>query len=75
MSGVMAKMEQYPDDRLKKVAHTLIARFVTNHADNEVRLLGACCVCDVLRVCAPDAPYDERQIETVFQTFFAQVRV
>ena len=41
--------------------------FFLNHASRDVQLLVACCIADILRIFAPDAPYkDPNQIKTIF---------
>lgn len=31
--------------------------------DKDVRLQAACCLADIIRLFAPEAPYDEKQLE------------
>ena len=41
------------------VAEALIQPSILRHRDEEIRLLAACCLADVMRVYAPDPPYDD----------------
>ncbi|XP_070391470.1 sister chromatid cohesion protein PDS5 homolog B isoform X2 [Dermacentor albipictus] len=46
-----------------------------NHHSKDVRLLVACCIADVFRVFAPEAPYkDPEQLKTIFLFFIEQLR-
>ncbi|KAL1432744.1 hypothetical protein MTO96_012953 [Rhipicephalus appendiculatus] len=46
-----------------------------NHNSKDVRLLVACCIADVFRVFAPEAPYkDPEQLKTIFLFFIEQLR-
>lgn len=45
------------------------------HSSKDVRLLVACCIADVFRVFAPEAPYkDPAQLRTIFLFFIEQLR-
>ncbi|XP_064481267.1 sister chromatid cohesion protein PDS5 homolog B-like [Ornithodoros turicata] len=45
------------------------------HSSKDVRLLVACCIADVFRVFAPEAPYkDPQQLKTIFMFFIEQLR-
>ncbi|KAF7284502.1 cohesin associated factor B pds5 [Rhynchophorus ferrugineus] len=45
-----------------------------NHTSRDVQLLIACCIADVLRVYAPDAPYqDPEQVKTIFLFLITQL--
>ena len=54
-AGMSEVAEQLSDARLMK------------HADKDVRLTTACCLMDVLRIYAPDAPYSEDTLEVRFK--------
>lgn len=42
---------------------TVLARpFIIKHPDKDIRLTAACCLAHVLRIYAPDAPYDKNQL-------------
>ncbi|KAG1710427.1 Sister chromatid cohesion protein PDS5 B [Nymphon striatum] len=45
------------------------------HSSKDVRLLIACCIADVFRVFAPEAPYkDSEQLKAIFEFFINQLR-
>lgn len=53
--------------------HLVDEQFLT-HSSKEVQLLIACCIADVLRVYAPEAPYkDQEQIKEIFYFFVQQL--
>ena len=48
--------------------------FFLNHASRDVQLLVACCIADILRIFAPDAPYkDPNQIKIIFNFLIRQL--
>ncbi|XP_018334153.1 sister chromatid cohesion protein PDS5 homolog B [Agrilus planipennis] len=53
--------------------HLAEEQFLT-HTSRDVQLLIACCIADVLRVYAPEAPYkDSEQVKTIFLFLIAQL--
>nr|XP_053653751.1 sister chromatid cohesion protein PDS5 homolog B-B-like [Cherax quadricarinatus] len=76
-----------PDElirRLKTLAHTLQSMgqddgayqqyFFLSYPSRDVQLLIACCIADVLRVYAPEAPYkDPAQVKTLFMFLIKQL--
>lgn len=53
--------------------HLADEQFLT-HSSKDVQLLIACCIADVLRVYAPEAPYkDQEQIKEIFFFFIRQL--
>lgn len=56
-------------DRAEKygtVAQSLVSPFILKHRDKDVKAHAACCLADILRIHAPEAPYDEEQLKAVF---------
>ena len=48
--------------------------FFLNHASRDVQLLVACCIADILRIFAPEAPYkDPAQIKLIFYFLIKQL--
>ncbi len=65
------------DDRpegLVETAKDLMGLGLMTHEDRDVRLLVACCLVDVLRVYAPEAPYSPVQLQQIFSLFTQQLR-
>ncbi|XP_030387208.1 sister chromatid cohesion protein PDS5 homolog B [Scaptodrosophila lebanonensis] len=76
LANVLQTMDQ--DDNLHQqyipLALHLLDDFFIHHQSRDVQLLIACCVADVLRVYAPEAPYKEQeQIKTIFKFFIKQL--
>jgi hypothetical protein len=56
-----AEQGQNLDDYLGTV--TVLGRtFIIKHADKDVRFFAACCFAHVLRIYAPEPPYDNKQL-------------
>lgn len=60
-------MEQEENDRdsFTKVAKELTGHGLLAHKDKGVRAWTACCLVDILKLCAPDAPYTGTQLKVV----------
>ncbi|WVQ98079.1 hypothetical protein IAU59_005201 [Kwoniella sp. CBS 9459] len=71
----LAALEQdYVEVRsLDPVKAPLIHRTILHHKDRGVRAYAACCLADLLRLYAPDAPYNQAQLRDIFQFFLAQI--
>ncbi len=61
----LAEMDQETTDpaSLAKVAKEVASHQLLNHKDKGVRAYTACCVVDILRLCAPDAPFTPSQLK------------
>jgi hypothetical protein len=72
---VRNKMASWPQgentDKLKFIAKNIGESALQKHASFEVRLLVACIAADILRVFAPDAPYDRDQLQSIFSLFLS----
>ncbi len=64
LSREMREMEQEENERdsFTKVAKELASPNLLAHKDKGVRAWTACCLVDILRLCAPDAPYTGPQL-------------
>lgn len=68
-------MERAPvsqDDRpdgLASVAEQLVDSALMAHQDQNVRAFVACCLADILRIFAPNAPYEHDQLQEIFRLF------
>ena len=65
LSKEMREMEQEENERdsFTKVAKELVSSNLLGHKDKGVRAWTACCLVDILRLCAPDAPYTGPQLK------------
>jgi hypothetical protein len=65
LSIELRDLEQEEDDRdsFARVAKELAASNLLSHKDKGVRAWTACCLVDILRLCAPDAPFTAQQLK------------
>lgn len=49
-----------------KIAVDLLAPPIVKHKDKAVRIVSACCVANVLRIFAPEAPYDVARLTVLY---------
>ncbi|KAF3483329.1 bimD [Arthroderma uncinatum] len=62
----MLDQEETDRNSLTKVSQELAAGHLLGHRDKGVRAWTACCVVDILRLCAPDAPFTVGQLKDIF---------
>lgn len=65
LSKEMRSMEQEENERdsFTTVAKELASPNLLAHKDKGVKAWTACCLVDILRLCAPDAPYTGQQLK------------
>ena len=68
----LAEMDQENADvnSLASVRKELISTSLLLHKDRGVKAYTACCLADLLRLYAPDAPYTQAELRDIFQFFF-----
>ncbi|EIW55568.1 uncharacterized protein TRAVEDRAFT_73422 [Trametes versicolor FP-101664 SS1] len=71
----LADMDQEHVDvpSLHSVRKELINPTILLHKDRGVKAYTACCLADLLRLYAPDAPYTQAELRDIFQFFFRQL--
>ncbi|KAI0747029.1 armadillo-type protein [Daedaleopsis nitida] len=71
----LAEMDQEHVDvaSLGPVRKDLINTSILLHKDRGVKAYTACCLADLLRLYAPDAPYTQNELRDIFQFFFKQL--
>ncbi|KAF7349279.1 Sister chromatid cohesion protein pds5 [Mycena sanguinolenta] len=71
----LADLEQELVDvnSLGTVRKELIDKTILLHKDRGVKAYAACCLADILRLTAPDAPYTQAELRDIFQFFFRQL--
>lgn len=57
------EQEEIETESLKKVSQELANGHLLAHKDKGVRAWATCCIVDVLRLCAPDAPFTGNQLK------------
>ncbi|CDO96515.1 unnamed protein product [Kluyveromyces dobzhanskii CBS 2104] len=60
---------------LEKYKNALISKKLLRHKDSGIRALTACCISDIMRLYAPDAPFTESELCDVFRMFLSQFRL
>ncbi|KAI4169851.1 MAG: hypothetical protein LQ343_005400 [Gyalolechia ehrenbergii] len=75
LSKEMQDMEQDENERdsFTKVAKELVSPNLLGHKDKGVKALTASCLVDILRLCAPDAPYTGQQLRDIFNMIIGQI--
>ncbi|QSL65841.1 hypothetical protein MERGE_000119 [Pneumocystis wakefieldiae] len=66
--------EQIERESLDGIIIELVNEGLLNHKDKGVRAYTACCLADILRLCAPDAPYTPSQLNNIFELFVGQLK-
>ncbi|KAJ5388623.1 hypothetical protein N7509_011164 [Penicillium cosmopolitanum] len=71
----LRKLEQEEIDKesLRKVSQELSSANLLAHKDKGVRAWATCCIVDVLRLCAPDAPFTRNQLKDIFTCIVTSV--
>jgi sister-chromatid-cohesion protein PDS5 len=71
----LAEMDQELVDvaSLGHARKELISTSILLHKDRGVKAYAACCLADILRLYAPDAPYTQAELRDIFQFFFRQL--
>jgi sister-chromatid-cohesion protein PDS5 len=60
--------EEIDKESFNKVAKELAGQHLLGHKDKGVRALTGCCLVDVLKLCAPDAPFSGSQLKVCTNT-------
>ncbi|KAF7134654.1 hypothetical protein RHSIM_Rhsim08G0207000 [Rhododendron simsii] len=68
---LLSRVEQAPSERtydaLLPLMKALIAPDLLRHSDIDVKVSAASCINEITRVTAPDAPYDDKQMQEIFE--------
>ncbi|RKF62082.1 Sister chromatid cohesion protein pds5 [Erysiphe neolycopersici] len=67
------EQEEIYKNSLSKVAKELAGQNLLGHRDKGVRAFTACCLVDVLKICAPDAPFTPSQLKEIFTLFITSI--
>ncbi len=75
LSAFLSKQDQdFPAAKVQASAKALAHRKLLAHKDESVRMLVARCLSEIVRICAPDAPYDDITRKAVFDLFAEQLK-
>lgn len=71
----LAELEQdrLAEHALDSVRHELIHQSILLHKDKGVKAYAACCISDILRLTAPEAPYSQNELTDIFHFFLRQL--
>lgn len=68
-------MANKPEEgQLDYVASSLVQEGIVKNKDKDVRLLAACCLADIVRIYAPDCPYNTQQTKDAFSLLIDQLK-
>ncbi|KAF2015391.1 sister chromatid cohesion and DNA repair protein [Aaosphaeria arxii CBS 175.79] len=67
------EQEEAERDSLEPVAKELANQSLLHHKDAGVRAWAACCIVDMFRLCAPDAPYTAAQLKDIFTLIVVKI--
>ncbi|KAI0264684.1 armadillo-type protein [Gloeopeniophorella convolvens] len=78
LKGLHTQLAELDQDRvdtstLATARKELIHNTILLHKDRGVKAYAACCLADILRLFAPDAPYTHNELRDIFQFFFRQL--
>ena len=77
LANELREMEQEENDAIKdslgRVAKELADPQLLGHKDKGVKAWAACCSVDVLRLCAPHAPFTSKQLRSIFEMIVKSV--
>ncbi|KAF8978961.1 hypothetical protein BGZ46_005971 [Entomortierella lignicola] len=68
------EQESVDTQSFSAVTKQLIDSSLVNHKDKGVRIYTACCIADLLRLYAPDAPYTNNNLKVIFGLFVSELR-
>ncbi|KAL2864467.1 sister chromatid cohesion factor PDS5 [Aspergillus lucknowensis] len=67
------EQEEIEKESLRKVSQELAMPQLLGHKDKGVRAWVTCCIVDVLRLCAPDAPFTANQLKDIFTCIVSSI--
>lgn len=68
------EQEDTDKDSLTHVAKELAGQNLLGHKDKGVRAFTACCLVDILRICAPDAPFTATMLKVCLRCVLRSFR-
>ncbi|KAK2159284.1 hypothetical protein LSH36_155g04017 [Paralvinella palmiformis] len=75
LARAFQEMGQDENNEYKQLALYLATEFFLDHCNKDVRLLVACCIADIFRIFAPEAPYTEPELlKEIFMFLTQQLR-
>lgn len=59
---------------MDKTCPVLVSKRILSHQHKDVRLMACCCVVEMLRVYAPEAPFSDQQLKVAFEALIIELR-
>jgi len=78
LHNVLRGLSQEPSDRpegLQRTAAQLIDKRIMGNSDKDLRMMGSVCIVDIFRLFAPEAPFTEEEMVSVFETILGQLKL
>ncbi|CAG8540479.1 13092_t:CDS:10, partial [Acaulospora colombiana] len=66
--------EEIEIDSLRSITRDLIHPSLIKHKDKGIKAYASCCISDLLRLYAPDAPYTGSELKVIFDLFVRQLQ-
>jgi sister-chromatid-cohesion protein PDS5 len=60
-------------DSLSRITREILNPLLFHHKDRGVRAYTACCIADLLRFYAPDAPYVEQELKVIYKNIIGNI--
>lgn len=78
LKNLHTQLAELDQDRVDTASLATVRKELTHntillHKDRGVKAHAACCLADILRLFAPDAPYTHNELRDIFQFFFRQL--
>lgn len=67
------EQEELDTSSLNKVSHELASGHLLAHRDKGVRAWTCCAIVDILRLCAPDAPFTASELKDIFTAIITSI--
>lgn len=59
---------------LQPLLHAIVKPELLKHQDREVKLFVASCICEITRITAPEAPYDDDVLKVLLPSYESIIR-
>lgn len=69
LSFLAEQSQDFSPVKLRDVSEALVSKKLLEHKDTHISLLAARCLAEIVRICAPEAPFDESTSIVVFDHF------
>ncbi|KAK1322808.1 hypothetical protein QJS10_CPA02g01266 [Acorus calamus] len=69
--SILSRVQQSPSESMTKALDpslkALVANELLRHSDTDVKIFVACCISEITRITAPEAPYEDDLMKEIFQ--------